>query len=295
MGKSLAEAEPSAAAVFARADKMLDIGLSKICWEGPSKLLGETKHTQPALLTHSVAVLTVLRQRMPDFQPAFCLGHSLGEISALVAAGSIEFEEALFLVQERGASMSEAGQQNPGGMAAVLGLDLSSVEKVCQEASQAASGGVWVANDNCPGQVVISGHEDALDIAASQLLEQGARRVIRLDVSIAAHSPLMDPAQKRFNLALENIHIGDPTLSSVVGNVSADLLKDAPAIRADLSSQLTSRVRWTESIRYLADRGFRTFIEIGPGSVLTGLLRRIDRNLSGFALDIPESFEPLLA
>jgi [acyl-carrier-protein] S-malonyltransferase len=105
----------------------------------------------------------------------------------------------------------------------------------------------------------------------------------------------MDPAQKRFNLALENIHIGDPTLSSVVGNVSADLLKDAPAIRADLSSQLTSRVRWTESIRYLADRGFRTFIEIGPGSVLTGLLRRIDRNLSGFALDIPESFEPLLA
>jgi [acyl-carrier-protein] S-malonyltransferase len=232
---------------------------------------------------------------MPDFQPAFCLGHSLGEISALVAAGSIKFEEALFLVQERGDSMSEAGQQNPGGMAAVLGMELGVVEAICQQASQAADGGVWVANDNCPGQVVISGNEDALDVASSQLLDQGARRVIRLDVSIAAHSPLMKPAQKQFNLALENIQISDPQLSSVVGNVSADLLKDAPAIRADLSLQLASRVRWTESIQYLADRGVRTFIEIGPGSVLTGLLRRIDRNLSGFALDIPESFEPLLA
>lgn len=294
MGKSLAEAEPSAAAVFARADQVLGYELSKICWDGPSKELGNTKHTQPALLTHSIAVLTVLRQRLPDFQPAFCLGHSLGEISALVAAGSINFVDALFLVQERGASMSEAGQQNPGGMAAVLGLDLGEVETICQQASQTASGGVWVANDNCPGQVVISGNEDALEIAAGQLLDQGARRVIRLDVSIASHSPLMDPAQKRFNMALENIHIGDPQLSNVVGNVNADLLKDGPAIRADLSSQLTSRVRWTESIRYLAGLGFRTFIEIGPGTVLTGLLRRIDRNLSGFALDIPESFEPLL-
>jgi [acyl-carrier-protein] S-malonyltransferase len=295
MGKTLAEAETSAAAIFARADQILGYELSKISWQGPSKTLGDTRHTQPALLTHSLAVLSVLRQRMPEFQPAYCLGHSLGEISALVAAGAIDFEDGIFLVQERGASMSTAGDQNPGGMAAVLGMDLQAVEAACQQASQDVPGGVWVANDNCPGQVVISGNEDALEVVADQLLDQGARRVIRLDVSIAAHSPLMDPAQKRFNLALENIQIHDPNHSQVVGNVSAEPLDDAPAIRADLSSQLTSRVRWTESIQYLANRGIRTFIEIGSGTVLTGLLRRIDRNLAGFALDIPESFEPLTA
>jgi len=191
--------------------------------------------------------------------------------------------------------MSEAGELQPGGMAAVLGLDLESVENACREASESAAGAVWVANDNCPGQVVISGNEDALEIASQQLLEQGARRVIRLDVSIASHSPLMEPAQKRFNLAIENIQIRDPQIAQVVGNVSADILQDAPSIRSDLSSQLTSRVRWTESIQYLAGRGVKTFIEIGSGTVLTGLLRRIDRNLAGFALDIPESFEPLLA
>lgn len=295
MGKALAEAESSAAAIFAHADQILGYELSKICWQGPSKKLGDTQHTQPALLTHSMAVLSVFQQQMPDFQPAYCLGHSLGEISALVAAGAIEFEDGLFLVKERGASMSAAGEQNPGGMAAVLGLDLGSVEAACRQASEGVGGNVWVANDNCPGQVVISGNEDALEIVADQLLDLGARRVIRLDVSIASHSPLMDPAQKRFNLALENIQIRDPNHSQVVGNVSAGPLVDAPAIRSDLSSQLTSRVRWTESIQYLADQGIRTFIEIGSGTVLTGLLRRIDRNLSGFALDIPESFEPLMA
>jgi [acyl-carrier-protein] S-malonyltransferase len=191
--------------------------------------------------------------------------------------------------------MSEAGSQNPGGMAAILGLSLEAVEAACGQASETGPGGVWIANDNCPGQVVISGNEETLEVASQLLLERGARRVIRLDVSIASHSPLMEPAQQRFNRAIENINIRDPQLSQVVGNVSADFLQDAPAIRADLSSQLTSRVRWTESIQFLAERGVKTFIEIGSGTVLTGLLRRIDRNLAGFALDIPESFEPLLA
>jgi [acyl-carrier-protein] S-malonyltransferase len=295
MGKALAEADTSAASVFMHADQFLGYEISRLCWEGPANLLGDTKHTQPALLTHSIAVLTVLRKRMPDFHPAYCLGHSLGEISALVAAGAIEFDDALFLVRERGDSMSEAGAQNPGGMAAILGLGLEAVEAACGQASETSPGAVWIANDNCPGQVVISGNEDTLEVASQLLLEKGARRVIRLEVSIASHSPLMEPAQQRFNLALENIDIRDPKLSQVIGNVSADLLHDTPAIQADLRSQLTSRVRWTESIQFLAERGVKTFIEIGSGTVLTGLIRRIDRNLAGFALDIPESFEPLLA
>lgn len=288
MGAKLAGEDRVAAEVFSQADDILGYSLSKLCWEGPETELNDTLHTQPALLSHSVAVLKAFQARYPDFQPAFTAGHSLGEFSALVASGALTFPDALRLVQARGKAMKDAGERQPGGMAAVLGLEVKDVDQVCEQASKTSSGGVWIANDNCPGQVVISGDEDTLSIATKHLLEGGAKKVIRLAVSIASHSPLMKPALENFDRALETTQIQDPQIATI-GNVEAKPLRSAVEVRADLSAQLTSRVRWTESVRAMLDSGVTTFIELGPKNVLTALLRRIERSAVGMSLDGPSS------
>lgn len=292
MGRELAETIPEAKAVFSEADDLLGYPLSKLCWAGPEAQLNETEHTQPALLTHAVAALRAVQAQLPELHAICTAGHSLGQFSALVAAGSLDFKDALYAVRERGLAMKSAGELQPGGMAAVLGLDIEAVQDVCEAASQQADGGVWVANDNCPGQIVISGHEDALEISEGLLKEAGARKVVRLAVSIAAHSPLMEAAQVRLNEALVSIEMRDPEIE-VIGNVNAAPLVTRDEVVQDLQSQLTSRVRWTESVKSMVDKGADTFLEIGSGNVLTGLLKRIDRSLTGIAIDTQESWEAL--
>lgn len=292
MGAELAEANDTAAAVFQRADDQLGFPLSDLMWNGPEEELNDTINTQPALLIHSIAVLRVFQEAHPHFQPAYTAGHSMGEFTALVAAGALSFEEALFLVRERGAAMKDAGEENPGGMAAVLGLEAEEVAAACRQASQGVSSGVWLANDNCPGQIVISGDPGALERASGLLQEAGARRVVPLAVSIAAHTPFMANAQKRFGAALHSVTISDPQIP-VVGNVSAEPMRTAAEVREDLNAQLTSTVRWTESVQQMLGGGVSTFVELGSGNVLTGLLRRIDRSAQGVNLDSPSSFETL--
>jgi [acyl-carrier-protein] S-malonyltransferase len=291
MGRDLAQAFPAARAVFEQADEILGIGLSRIAWDGPEAELNDTLNTQPALLVHSVAALRVLQEQLPDLRPLFTAGHSMGELSALVCAGSLEFPDALRLVRRRGELMKRAGELNPGGMAAVLGLDIPTLDAVCAEASRGDEI-VQVANDNCPGQVVISGARPALERAIPLAQAAGARKVTPLAVSIAAHSPLMVNAQVDFNQAVQAAPIRDPAIP-LLGNVTAAPLTQAEQIRADLRAQLTSRVRWTESIQSMAASGTTTFIEVGSGSVLTGLLKRIDRSVSGIAFGGPADLEKL--
>jgi len=294
MGAQLAAASPEAAAVFRLADEQLGYALSSLMWDGPDEQLNETDNTQPALLVHSVAVLREFQKRAPDFRPRFVAGHSLGEFSALVAAEALSFADAVSLVRARGQAMKAAGRAQPGGMAAVLGLDLASVETACEQATAAAEGGVWVANDNCPGQIVISGSNQALARAAELLETAGARKVVRLAVSIAAHSPFMQAAQSDFKQALESVELGDPAIE-VIGNVNAAPLSTAEAVRADLEAQLTANVRWTQSIQAMLAAGVTTFVELGSGEVLTGLVKRIDRGAVRHNLDSPVSLAALFA
>jgi len=290
MGRELARADAAAAAVFAEAEAVLGYDLSKLCWEGPAETLNDTQHTQPALLTHSVAVLRALQARASGFRPAFAAGHSLGEFSALVACACLPFADALRLVRERGLAMKSAGEQSPGGMAAILGLDASEVEAVCRQSIERDGGVVQVANDNCPGQVVISGDEQALGQAIEALKASGARKVIRLAVSIASHSPLMQAAQAQLDQALQAAPLAEPQLP-LVGNVEARALRSAAEIQSDLRAQLTSRVRWTESVRTMAAAGVETFLELGTGSVLCGLVRRIIPDAATLPLDSIESLQ----
>ncbi len=292
MGRALAEDVPAAAAVFAQADEALGFPLSRLCWEGPEADLNDTLNTQPALLVHSVAVLRALESRGLSANPAFVAGHSLGEFSALVSAGALTFPEALRLVRERGRVMKEAGALRPGGMAAVLGAQVDVVDEACRRARASSGSAVEVANDNCPGQVVISGAEAGLAAATQELQAMGARRVIRLAVSIAAHSSLMAPAQQTFRLALASARVDDPRLP-VLGNVSAAPLRTSAEIRADLEAQLTTRVRWTESVRTILAGGVTDFFEIGTGDVLAGLIRRTDATAKVHAVDGPDSLAVL--
>lgn len=290
MGAALAAGNGLAADVFQEADRLLGIPLSRYCWEGPPEQLNSTEITQPALLTHSLAVWRAFADSYPDFRPAAAAGHSLGEFSALVAAGSLDFPSGLRLVRERGLAMRDAGQSYPGGMAAILGLEASQVDAVCQAVTSKLEGGVWIANDNCPGQTVISGDEQALDEASRRLDGAGARKIVRLAVSIAAHSPYMQAAQDRFRTALDQARIGDPEIA-VYGNVEAMALRNAASVKADLDAQLTSNVRWTETIERMIADGIDTFVELGSGDVLLGLVRRIDRSVTRIHLDTPQSIQ----
>ena len=292
MGKELAAHFPLAARVFEEADEIVGFALSRLCWEGPIEELNDTVNTQPALLVHSVAALRVLQSVRPELRAAWLAGHSLGEFSALVAAGAMNFPDALLLVRTRGEAMKAAGVRSPGGMAAVLGLELEAVEAACAAARAATGEAVQVANDNCPGQLVISGSKPALASAIERLRASGARRVVELAVSIAAHSALMGPAQAELNRAIESTPISAPGIP-VIGNVSAAPLGSVADIRQELRSQLTSRVRWTETIRSMLEAGVTNFIELGTRDVLSNLVRRIDRQVNTAAAGDPAGFERL--
>lgn len=278
MGRDLVETYPEARALFAEADLILGFPLSKLCFEGPQEELDDTINTQPAIFVMSVACLEALKGQFSG-NPLFVAGHSLGEYTALVAAGALGFADGLKLVRERGRVMKEAGELNPGAMAAIIGLDAGILEGICQEASiQLPASSVQIANYNSPGQVVISGHKEALERALELARERGARRVVPLAVSIAAHSPLMQPAADAFADTVAQVDFRGPHVP-VVANVSAGPITTVEEIRDELVSQLTSTVRWVDSVQYMIAQGVTTFVEIGPKDVLTGLVKRIDKSV----------------
>jgi [acyl-carrier-protein] S-malonyltransferase len=291
MGKELAAIYPIAKETFAEADSVLGLTLSQIMWNGPGEQLNETINTQPALYIHSIAAWRTFAILEPDFKPATVAGHSLGELSALTACGALSFSDGLRLVRTRGELMKRAGEFNPGGMAAILGVDIPTLDKVCAEASTAAEI-VQVANDNCPGQVVISGHKAALERAITGAKAAGAKRALALQVSIAAHSPLMDSIQEEWNAAVDASAIEKPQIP-VVGNVHAKPLLTADELRADIKAQMQSRVRWTESVQLMQMNGIQAYVETGSGEVLLGMIKRIDPNALRIPLGNPGNFVAL--
>lgn len=285
MGRALSEAYPEARDVFQEADDVLGAPLTRIMWEGPEEALTATRNAQPAILTHSVAVLRVVRDRLGPV--AFAAGHSLGEFSAHVAAETLSFSDALEAVRLRGELMYEAGTRRPGTMAAVLGLDEDAVADVCAR----VDAGICVpANFNSDGQVVLSGDTAGVEQGMRLAKEAGARRAVPLNVSGAFHSPLMEPAAEGLEAKLSEIPFQDPAFP-VVSNVTA-----APVVRGDearrlLVEQLTSPVRWTASVGAMVDAGVDRFLELGPGNVLTGLNRRNARGVACTPLGEPADID----
>jgi [acyl-carrier-protein] S-malonyltransferase len=292
MGQALAQAYPAAQQTFAEADDILGFKLSALCWEGPEAGLSDSANFQPALLVCSIAALRALRASLGELMPACVAGHSLGEISALVAAGALSFADGVRLIRRRGEAMKMAGERHPGGMAAVMTSDASLLADVCAEASQLTGKVVQIANDNCPGQIVISGDHAALDKVFELAKARGIRRTVKLPVSIASHSPLMQPARDVFIAAVEATPFAAPH-TPVIGNVQAAPLATPEAISAELKIQLVSPVRWTESVRYMLNQGVTTFVELGAKDVLTGLLKRIEAQATGLALGTPEAMAQL--
>ncbi|MGI9167371.1 MAG: ACP S-malonyltransferase [Pyrinomonadaceae bacterium] len=273
MGKNLAENFSAARKVFEEVDEALGFQISQLCFDGPPEALQLTENTQPAILSVSVAALRVMKaEGFP--QPAYVAGHSLGEYSALVAAGALTLADAVRTVRARGRYMQEAVPAGRGAMAAVIGATLSDIERVCMEASD---GKVCTpANINSSNQVVIAGNTEAIERAIERLKEIGAKRVIKLNVSAPFHCALMMPAQERLAADLENLHIDDLQIT-LVSNVDAVPLKRATEARDSLIRQVSSPVHWKESIEVLIDKGVDTFVEVGPGKVLSGLMRQISR------------------
>ena len=289
MGRDLAAASPVARAVFQEADDLLGFSLSRLCFEGPEDELTATVNAQPALLTHSVAAWRAASDRIGDVSLA--AGHSLGEFSAWVASGAISFADGLHTVRLRGELMYSGGQERPGTMAAILGLDDDAVERVCAEAS--GENGVCVAaNYNAPGQVVVSGDREAVARCIEAAKAAGARRALPLNVSGAFHSPLMDVAAPGLAGQLGTLEFGTPAFP-VVSNVTAEPVQSADAACDLLVRQLTSPVRWTACMRTMLDAGVDTFYELGSGSVLGGLLKRIDRDATCLAVGTAEQVEAL--
>lgn len=280
MGRDLADAYPDARRVFEEADDVLGTALSRLMWEGPEDELTATVNAQPALLTHSIAVWRVLESRVGDV--ALAAGHSLGEFSAYVAAGSMSFADGVRTVRRRGELMQESGNARPGTMAALLGVDDDTVERVCREASDGA-GVVVPANYNSPGQLVISGDVPAVERAMELAKAAGAKRAVRLNVSGAFHSPLMAVAEQGLDAQLGGVDLAAPRFP-VVSNVTAAPVSEAGEARRLLVAQLTSPVRWTASMRTMLDAGVTQFVELGAGNVLTGLLRRIEKGAAGRAV-----------
>jgi [acyl-carrier-protein] S-malonyltransferase len=276
MGKQLYEASPAARHIFDQADAILGFPLSKLCFEGPQEELDDTFNAQPAILTVSIACLEALKERFGPLgyigAPSLVAGHSMGEFTALVAAGVLDFEDALKLVRERGRLMKETGEQRPGGMAAVVGLDEQTLEEVVQEAQ--SEGVVTLANANSPGQTVLSGEVAALQRAMELAKARGARLVQRLAISIASHSPLMHQASVHFNEMISRINLRPPEVP-LIANISAKALTTVEDLRAELSEQLTRPVQWTRSVQAMVADGVDTFVEIGPKQVLSGLIKRI--------------------
>lgn len=276
MGRELAERYPVARAVFDQADEALGFPLSKLCFDGPAEELKLTRNTQPAILTVSVATLAVLREK--GVQADYVAGHSLGEYSALVAAGSIPFADAVRLVRERGARMQEAVPQGVGAMAALLGIDAATVQTVCEAVAQGQV--VGPANINSPNQVVIAGHSEAVGRAVEAAKASGARRAVMLEVSAPFHCALMTPARDAMEPYLDATEFQDLDVP-LVNNWQAAEIRTGADARYGLKQQIPNPVQWSRTIQHLASRQVRRFIEVGPGRVLSGLLRSIDRSLSG--------------
>lgn len=287
MGQDLAQVFRSAKDVFRRADDALGFQLSKIAWAGSADELRRTENAQPALLVHSYAVWSALKDDLAG-RVRFAAGHSLGEFSAYTAAGTMELEDAVRLVRRRGELMAASP---PGSMAAVIGLDRKAIDRIC-ETVRAEDGVVVPANYNSPMQVVVSGELAAVERAAEHAKEAGARMVKRLVVSGAFHSPLMEDAEAGLRAELDRVTLRDPEFP-VVSNVTAEPVSDAATAHCLLISQLTSPVRWSEGIEVIAGEGVREFVELGAGKVLTGLLRRIDPALDGAAIGRPADIERL--
>ncbi len=294
MGKDLADAIPAARAVYDEADAVLGFKLSDLCFFGSEEELSQTMNTQPAVFTTGIATLRGLQALLPDAKPVMAAGHSFGEITALVAAGSLSFGDGLKLARERGRVMKEAGERSPGAMAALLGLDIEAARELVRHTTQQTGGILVVANDNCPGQVVISGDSATLDAALPIATEMGARRAVRLAVSIASHSPLMESAAEEFRIILAETPFQMPNIP-VYANLSAAPLTSVEAIREELGNQLTGGVRWTESVQNMIAAGAEVFLEFGSKDVLTGLLKRIDRSVRGVPLNRLEALQGFAA
>lgn len=289
MGKELAAMYPVAKETFHEADEALGYSLSKICFEGPEDQLKLTEITQPAILTMSVAAFRVLRSK--GLLPVFVAGHSLGEYSAHVAAETFEFADAVRTVRQRGKYMQEAVPVGVGAMAAILGMDADAVRQLCVEA---AHGQVCQpANINSPGQIVISGHTQAVERAAELAKTRGAKRAILLQVSAPFHCSLMQPAQNRMQHDLGRLEFSNPEVP-VVTNVDAAEVRTADAARDALIRQITGAVQWERSMRLLIDRGIQHFVEVGPGKVLSGLMRQIDRATTAFNVEDEASLQKVL-
>jgi [acyl-carrier-protein] S-malonyltransferase len=288
MGKSLADAYPEAARVFEEADDAIGFALSKMCFEGPDDQLKLTENTQPALVAVSMAAHAVLAAR--GIRPDYVAGHSFGEYSALVAAGSLQFADAVRLVRKRGQYMQEAVPQGVGAMAALLKMPMEKLDEVLAEAAQGEV--VTVSNLNSPDQVVIAGHAGAVARAMELAKAAGAKRAIALTVSAPFHCPLMKPAQERLRVDLDAAHFAD-LRAPLVNNWQAREIRTGAEAREGLFQQVPNAVRWSDSIRVLAAAGATRFIEVGCGAVLTGLLRNIDGSLTGQKFGEAEDWEKL--
>lgn len=280
MGLDLFEASGLAQEYFNQANDILGFPITDIMFEGEAEDLKQTKVTQPAIFLHSVILSKVLGD---TFQPDMVAGHSLGELSALVANGTLNFEDGLRLVSQRALAMQKACELQPSTMAAVLGLEDHIVEEVCA----AAKGIVVAANYNCPGQLVISGDIPSIEAACEALKEKGARRALVLPVGGAFHSPLMEPAREELAAAIENTTFNTPTCP-IYQNVSTTAITDPKVIKENLMAQLTAPVKWTQSMQQMITDGATHFIEVGPGKVLQGLMRKIDRNVTASGATLPE-------
>lgn len=275
MGLDLYQNTSEARAVFDQADEQLGFTLSTLCFEGPEEKLTDTVNQQPALFVTSLAMWQRLQSHGWEM-PAYMAGHSLGELSALTAANALTFADGLRLVRQRGKLMAAAGEREPGAMAAILALDLPTVNEICQQASEESGRSVQVANDNCPGQVVISGDEAALTRAMALAEAAKARKVVKLPITIAAHSKLMASAAEAFAQAVDETPIQPPSVP-VMGNVTAQPLTTPEQIRHELKAQLTSGVAWTASMNYLLAQEVESFVEVGPGDTLLSFMKRINR------------------
>jgi [acyl-carrier-protein] S-malonyltransferase len=289
MGQALAAASPAAAAVFAEADAALGEPVSEMAWNGPDELLNRTENAQPALLAASIAYLAALRERWAAAgieapQPGYAAGHSMGQYSAMVAAGVISLADGIRLVRERGRQMQASGEGRDGAMAAIIGLDDGAIPELIARAT--AAGTFGVANRNSPGQIVVSGERAAIEAGAEIARTLGAKRAIVLPVSVAAHSPLMADAAAGMRTVLSAVPFADPS-ATLLANADARPLTTGDACRAELVEHLTTGVDWVRAVETMTAAGIDTFVEVGPGRVLTGLTKRIAPNAACLALDDP--------
>lgn len=293
MGKDLYSSYEEARALFDRADEILGFSLSRLCFEGPAERLNDTANTQPAIYTTSMALWAALSPRLGEVekQIAYTAGHSLGEFAALTAAGALDFGDGLRLVRRRGEAMHDAGEAASGSMAAIIGLEDEEVASIVAEANGGCQG-VWIANYNSPGQVVIAGEKGALERAISLAREREAKRAIPLKVSVACHTPLMEAAADRLGAALEETTFQHPTMP-VVSNAEAVPLTESQEIKKALLKQLSHPVRWVESVQIMVDGGVGAALEVGPRAVVSGLIRRIHRPLELYRVTDADGIETL--